>query len=203
MEKLQTKLFEAATQGSVNSLQQLLKDDPLILDRAAVSCFNDTPLHVATMLGHIDFVKEIIRIKPQLVDELNSQQSTPLHLASAKGHVEVVRALLSVDGRACLARDRNALTPLHLAAAKGRVEVVKVLLEAQPDAAYRGESILHLCVKRCQLEALEVLVKTLGEPAFINSRDVDGNTVLHLAVADKQVEVCMLRTDDQVSTIQF
>ncbi|KAH6761359.1 hypothetical protein C2S51_018308 [Perilla frutescens var. frutescens] len=193
MENLQTKLFEAATQGSITSLQRLLNDDPWILDRAVVNSFNETPLHVAAMLGHVDFVKEIIRIKPQLVNELNLQQSSPLHLASAKGHVHVVRALLSVNEGACLARDRNTLTPLHLAASKGRVEAMKLLLQTQPDAARLtvcgGENILHLCVKRYQLEALKLLVEAVGEHSeFINSKDVDGNTVLHLAVADKQVE---------------
>ncbi|KAH6782955.1 hypothetical protein C2S52_007914 [Perilla frutescens var. hirtella] len=193
MEKLQTKLFEAATQGSISSLQQLLKDDPLILHRAVVNCFDETPLHVAAMLGHVDFVKEIIGRKPQLVNELNSQKSSPLHLASAEGHVDVVRALLSADQSTCLVRDKNELTPLHLAASKGRVEVMRVLLEAQPDAArltvYGGESILHLCVKRYQLEALKLVVEAVDEPhELVNSRDVDGNTALHLAVADKQVE---------------
>ncbi|KAH6826286.1 hypothetical protein C2S53_012247 [Perilla frutescens var. hirtella] len=193
MEKLQTKLFEAATQGSISSLQQLLNDDPLILDRDVVNSFNETPLHVAAMIGHVDFVKEIIQLKPQLINELNLQQSSPLHLASAKGHVDVVRFLLSVDKGACLARDRNELTPLHLAASKGRVEAMKLLLQAQPDAArvtvYGGENILHLCVKRYQLEALKLVVEAVGEPhELVNSKDVDGNTVLHLVVADKQVE---------------
>ncbi|KAH6782954.1 hypothetical protein C2S52_007913 [Perilla frutescens var. hirtella] len=93
----------------------------------------------------------------------------------------------------CLVRDRNELTPLHLAAIKGRVEVMKVLLKAQPDAAripvYGGENILYLCVKPYELEALKLLVETVDEPhELVNSQDVDGNTVLHLAVADKQVE---------------
>ncbi|KAH6826290.1 hypothetical protein C2S53_012251 [Perilla frutescens var. hirtella] len=193
MEKMENKMFKASRKGCISSLQQLLKEDPLILDRAVVNSFNETPLHVASMLGHVDFVKEIIKLKPQLVNELNSQKSSPLHLASAKGHVDVVRALLSADQRICFVRDRNELTPLHLAASKGRVEVMKVLLEAQPDAArltvYGGENILHLCVKHYQLEALKLVVEAVGEPhELVNSKDVDGNTVLHLAVGDKQVE---------------
>ncbi|XP_042043358.1 ankyrin repeat-containing protein BDA1-like [Salvia splendens] len=193
MERLQTKLFEAATQNSINSLQQLLIDDPLILERALVNRFNETPLHVAAMLGHVEFVQEIIGLQPQLVNELNSHLSSPLHLAAAKGHVGVVKALLSVDNQACLARDRNELLPLHLAAAKGHVEAMKLLLEARPEAtrvtACGGESILHLCVKSYQLEALKLIVKSVRNAGdFINSRDNDGNTVLHLAVAEKQVE---------------
>ncbi|KAH6782940.1 hypothetical protein C2S52_007899 [Perilla frutescens var. hirtella] len=192
MERPESKLFEAAAKGCLISLQQLLSDDPLILDRVIANYYSETPLHVAAMLGHIDFVKEIIHIKPQLTNELNSQLSSPLHLASAKGHVDVVRALLSVDHHTCLARDSNGLTPLHLAAIKGRDEVVKLLLQAQPDAArltsYGDETILHLCVKNHQLEALKLLVTAVSEPEFVNSKDVDGNTVLHLAVEYKQVE---------------
>ncbi|KAL2237130.1 UNVERIFIED_CONTAM: hypothetical protein Sindi_0904700 [Sesamum indicum] len=192
MERLETELFEAAAKGSITSLQELLKKDPLILDRVVVQIFSETPLHVAAMLGHVDFVKEITRIKPQLITELNSFRSSPLHLASAKGYVDVVMVLLSVDPRMCLARDKNGMTPLHLSAIKGRLQVMKILLQAKPEAAqvavYRGENILHLCVKHYQIEALKLLLDTISDPEFINSKDTDGNTILHLAVADKQVE---------------
>ncbi|EYU19006.1 hypothetical protein MIMGU_mgv1a022409mg [Erythranthe guttata] len=181
--------------GSISSLQKMLNQDPLVLDRFSVNSFSDTPLHVAAMLGHTDFVKEIVSIKPELVNELNSHKSSPLHLASSKGHVGVVKAILSsVDSRTiCLARDRNGLNPLHLAALKGRIEVLQILLQAEPEAAqmtvYRDENILHLCVKHYQLEPLKLMVETaLAHPNFINSKDGDGNTLLHLAVADKQVE---------------
>ncbi|KAL8063148.1 hypothetical protein ABFX02_01G009100 [Erythranthe guttata] len=193
METLQSKLFEAASKGSISSLHKLLKDDPLILDRISVNCFSETPLHVAALLGHVDFVKVIIKAKPELTSELNFQHSSPLHLASAKGHVDVVKALLSVDHRTCMSRDRNGLTPVHLAALKGQLEVIKILVRAKHEAAqvtvYREENILHLCVKHYQLESLKLLMKTtLGHPRFVNSKDGDGNTLLHLAVADKQVE---------------
>ncbi|KAH6826277.1 hypothetical protein C2S53_012238 [Perilla frutescens var. hirtella] len=196
MESPQNKLFEAAAKGCVISLQQLLIDDPLILDRVIINHYSETPLHVAAMLGHIDFVNEIIHMKPQLTNELNSQLSSPLHLASAKGHVDVVRALLAVDHHTCLACDSNGLTPLHLAAIKGRDEVMELLLQAQPDAArltsYGDGTILHLCVKNHQLEALKRLLTAVSEPEFVNSSDADGNTVLHLAVGDKQVETTKL-----------
>ncbi|PIN21536.1 hypothetical protein CDL12_05746 [Handroanthus impetiginosus] len=181
MEELETKLFEAAKTGSVSLLRKLLKEDPLILDRVEVNYFAETHLHVAAILGHVDFVKEIIRIKPELTNELNSHRSSPLHLASAKGHLDVVKGLLTVDPQMCL-------VPI-----KGRIEDMKMLLYAKAAAAqvmaYRGESILHLSVKHYQLEALKVVVNTAGYPEFINSRDSDGNTVLHLSVADKQVEI--------------
>ncbi|KAA8535156.1 hypothetical protein F0562_030159 [Nyssa sinensis] len=192
MERMERMLFEAAVEGSVTSLVGLLQDDPLILDRVIVNCFNETPLHVAAMLGHTDFVKEILRRKPELAREVNSRQSSPLHLASAKGYVEIVQALLSANSEMCLAGDRDGRNPLHLAAIKGQVNVLKELVKARPHAARVivdcGETILHLCVNHNQLEALKLLVETLGSHEFVNYKDDDGNTILHLAVADKQVE---------------
>ncbi|CAA2945051.1 ankyrin repeat-containing BDA1-like [Olea europaea subsp. europaea] len=192
METLENLLFEAAAEGNVNSLKKLLQEDPVILDRVIVNIHSDTPLHVAAILGHIDFVKEILRRRPEFARELNLCQSSPLHLASAKGYIQVVRVLLSANPLMCLARDRNGLTPLHLAAIKGRIEVVKELVHAKCDAARvivgQGRTILHLCVKYYQVEALKFLVNTFRDQDFTNCKDSDGNTILHLAVADKQVE---------------
>ncbi|CAA3000200.1 ankyrin repeat-containing BDA1-like [Olea europaea subsp. europaea] len=174
METLESMHFEAASQGNVDTLKKLVQEDPIILDRVIVNSFSDTPVHIAAILGHSDFVMEILRRRPEFARELNLCQSSPLHLASAKGYIEVVRVLLSANPLMCLVRDRNGLTPLHLAAIKGRIEVVKELVQAKHDAA--------------RIEALKLLVNTIRDQDFTNCKDSDGNTILHLAVADKQVE---------------
>ncbi|XP_022881630.1 ankyrin repeat-containing protein BDA1-like [Olea europaea var. sylvestris] len=192
METLENMLFEAASQGNVDTLKKLVQEDPIILDRVIVNSFSDTPVHIAAILGHSDFVMEILRRRPEFARELNLCQSSPLHLASAKGYIELVRVLLSANPLMCLVRDRNGLTPLHLAAIKGRIEVVKELVQAKHDAARvimgQGQTILHLCVKYYQIEALKLLVNTIRDQDFTNCKDSDGNTILHLAVADKQDE---------------
>ncbi|KAJ9538186.1 hypothetical protein OSB04_030919 [Centaurea solstitialis] len=191
MERMEGLLFDASREGNVTLLQTLLQEDPLILDRVSVNHCDDMPLHVASMLGHVDFVNEILSRNPRLATESDSQRRLPLHIASAKGHVEIVKALLSAHPETCLARDRDGRNPLHVAAIKGRYEVVKELLQAQPHAAramVEQETILHLCVKLNQLEFLKLLVERMGDYEFVNSKDADGNTILHLAVLDKQVE---------------
>ncbi|KVH88521.1 ankyrin repeat-containing protein ITN1-like [Cynara cardunculus var. scolymus] len=193
MKRVEGLLFYASEEGNVTLLQTLLQEDPLILDRVTINRCDDMPLHVASMLGHFDFVNEILSRKPQLARESDSQRRLPLHIASAKGHVEIVKALLSAHPDTCLARDRDGRNPLHLAAIKGRYEVVKELLQAQPHAAramveQEQETILHLCVKHNQLEVLKLLVESMGDHEFVNSKDGDGNNILHLAVADKQIE---------------
>ncbi|KAK2994034.1 hypothetical protein RJ640_018791, partial [Escallonia rubra] len=152
--------FEAAIEGGVTSLLRVFQEDPLILDRV-INSFEETPLRVAAMRGHGDFVKDILIRKPELAKELDSQRMSPLHWASAKGHVEIVRTLLLVKPDMCFASDRDGRNPLHLAAINGH----------------------H------QLEALKFLVETGGDHEFVSSKDDDGNTILNLAVADNQTEL--------------
>ncbi|GMP94874.1 hypothetical protein CsSME_00044150 [Camellia sinensis var. sinensis] len=149
-ERMELRLHEAAIQGDVTLLQEILREDPLVLDRVNSGWFGRSPLHVAALRGHTNFVKEVLRLNPDLAEILDSSHRLPLHLAAAKGHVEVVQALISVDLDMCLTRDENGKNPLHLAVMKGKVDVLKVLVQANPYAAEavmdRGETILHLCM---------------------------------------------------------
>ncbi|KAK6927248.1 Ankyrin repeat, partial [Dillenia turbinata] len=191
-DRMEKRLQEAAMKGSVETLLNLLNEDELLLDRFIVGCYQETPLHIAAMLGHVDFCQALLARKPELAAELDHRRSSPLHLAAAKGYLEVVKALILVNAEMCLVSDRDGMNPLHLAAIKGRVDVLKELARTKPQAARalvdHGETILHLCVTCNQLEALKCLVEIMADHEFVNSKDDDGNTILHLAIADKQVE---------------
>ncbi|WJZ82545.1 hypothetical protein VitviT2T_002296 [Vitis vinifera] len=187
-------MFKAARDGNVVDLFNLLEADPLILERL-VTASADTPLHVAAMLGHLDFVKEVIKHKSNVVEyvkELNQQGFSPMHLAAAHGHVDVVRRLIEISSELCCLKGRDGMTPLHCASVKGRAETMNLLLSASPlcvlEVTERGETALHIAVKNNQLDALRVLVEWLWRSktlVVINSKDGDGNTVLHLAAARK------------------
>ncbi|KAF8369666.1 hypothetical protein HHK36_032310 [Tetracentron sinense] len=170
----------------------MLQEDPLLLDRIIVACISDTPLHVAAILGHTDFSRELLNRSPDLAREFNSEGSSPLHLASAKGYLDIVKELLLIDPEICFDRNQDGRTPLHVAAVKGRVEVLNELIRVKPEAIRvltdRGETILHLCVKHNRLEALRLLVESIEKDEFLNLKDRLGNTILHLAVAKKHVE---------------
>ncbi|GMP94885.1 hypothetical protein CsSME_00044156 [Camellia sinensis var. sinensis] len=190
---MEQRLHEAAIKGSVTLLHKVLEEDPLVLDRVTFGSFGWSPLHVAALRGHTDFVTKILVLNPDLIEVLDSSQRSALHLASAKGHVQIVQALILVDPDMCLARDKDGTNPLHLAVMKGKVDVLKVLVQANPHAAEvvmdRGETILHLCVMRNQFESLKELMDTIKNKEFVNAIDGGGHTILHLAVANKQVEV--------------
>ena len=87
------RLYEASANGSVNSLKQLMAEDPLALARASVTCFDETPLHIAAMLGHLDSAKALVTHKPDMAMAIDLQGRSPLHLASANVYIEIVNML--------------------------------------------------------------------------------------------------------------
>ncbi|KAJ0030250.1 hypothetical protein Pint_14363 [Pistacia integerrima] len=199
---MERRIYEAAVEGNIISLLNLLQEDALILDRITVSCYGETPLHIASMLGHAEFVQELLGRKPELAGELDSRKSSPLHLATSKGYLDIVKKLVSVNPEMCFARDRDGKNPVHIAVIKGHVSVLKELVKVRPNAARmlmeRGETVLHACVRFDQLEAMKFLMEQMSDHEFVNSKDDDGNTILHLAVACKQVEAIQFLTTNNV-----
>ncbi|KAI8022960.1 Ankyrin repeat-containing protein ITN1 [Camellia lanceoleosa] len=161
-QKLQ-ELHEAIVEGNnkLEAFREILNNDPKILDRIKVGCFIHSPLHVAAYHGHLEFVQEILKKSPGLVEVLDSRRWSPLHLASAQGHLDIVQALVSENPDMCTALDGDARTPLHLAAMKGNLEVLDKLFEAS----------------------------LYGPHELMNVKDVAGNTILHLAVRNKKLQV--------------
>ncbi|KAI5346775.1 PREDICTED: ankyrin [Prunus dulcis] len=190
------RLFEASHTGDVQLLHQLLAENPLLLHSLALA-FTENPLHVASTAGHVDFVKEIVRLKPAFVRELNQEGFSPMHIASANGYFEIVRELLKVDQILCRLNGRDQWTPLHYAAARGRVDVVGEMVLACPesveDVTIQGETALHLAVKNSQFEAIKVAVELAIQlrkaNVLLNMKDKHGNTALHLATWKKQHQV--------------
>nr|GMD42225.1 ankyrin repeat-containing protein At3g12360-like [Ipomoea batatas] len=176
--------------GNTVALQQLLANDELILERITVTRFDETPLHIAAMRGHVEFAAAILERNIELASELDSRKMSPLHIASVKGNVRMVKLLVWACPEMCVARDRYGRNPLHLAAMKGRVGVVKELLRTRPEAARQrtdfDETVLHLCVKHNQLEALEMMLESIESKG-------DGDEFVNATVKDfvrnKQADV--------------
>ncbi|KAK2633154.1 hypothetical protein EUGRSUZ_L00437 [Eucalyptus grandis] len=169
----------------------LLQEDRLILARASVTCFNETPLHVACMLGHVPFAKALLAHKRDLAMELDSQGRTPLHWASANGYVEIARELLQSEPLACLVHDEDGWTPLHLATMKGRsnivIELVKARSEATEHRLSHGQTALHLGVSHNRLEALKVLVETMRDGDLVKAQDDEVKYLLQISEVDMNI----------------
>ncbi|PON71064.1 Transmembrane protein [Parasponia andersonii] len=176
-------------------LHQLLVEKPLILHTPALSS-SENPLHVASMAGHTDFVKEILRLKPEFAKQVNEDGFSPIHMASANGYLEILRELLTVDRRLCRIEGRNKWTPLHFAASRGRSDIIKEILVACPesleDVTVQKESALLLAIRYSQFEAIDVVLRWIREKKrddILNMRDEFGNSALHQATWRKHRQV--------------
>ncbi|XP_057776271.1 ankyrin repeat-containing protein At5g02620-like [Salvia miltiorrhiza] len=189
-EVIRKKLYDAATLGDATTFQELLQEDPYLLD---VVSFPDSRnlLHIATRSGQAAIVEEILRINQHLAWSLDSQKSSSLHIAAAKGTVEIASKLLAIAPQTCWLRDCHGMNPVHIAAMNGHVEILEEFirhdrLPATEKVDHR-QTVLHLCVKHGQLRVLQVLVNHFRE--LVHLQDDYGETVLHLAVRYKQVEI--------------
>ncbi|PON99759.1 Transmembrane protein [Trema orientale] len=200
---MENRLFEAALTGNVETLHKLREENPLILSDYSLISPHENPLHVATKAGKLGFVKEMIRLKPESVMELNKEGFRPLDIASALGHVEIVKEIIASTSCTtttsgndiCRLKGKDGRTAMHYAVIHGKIEVIDELVsfsvECVKDLTVLGETTLHLAVKYYRFEALRSLVESLeklGLEELVNWGDKDGNTVLHLAVSRKQHE---------------
>ncbi|XP_044497572.1 ankyrin repeat-containing protein ITN1-like [Mangifera indica] len=169
----------------------LMQNGPFILHKISLTPFTETPLYISALLGHVEFTEAIVSQKPQLVAELDSFKRSPLHLAAAEGHSEIVKELLLANKDLSMFTDQEGRIPLHLAAIRGRVEVTKELISAKPESIFepiRGETALHLCVKLNHLDAVKVLVSSVDDEEFLNSKNLEGNSILQVSTMLQQYE---------------
>ncbi|XP_048326764.2 ankyrin repeat-containing protein BDA1-like [Ziziphus jujuba] len=189
------RLFQAADTGNINLLHHLLAQSSSILHTIALAS-NENPLHIASTAGHVEFVKEMIRLKPGFAKEVNQDGFSPIHLASAIGHLEIVKELLKVDRELWRLEARIEWTALHYAASRGRVDIIREMLLACPesieDVHVHEETALHPAVKNSQFKAIHFMINWITgmkKDEILDMKDELGNSILHLATWRKHFQV--------------
>ena len=125
---------------------------------------------------------------------------TPLYTACNLGFLDIVHEL--VDAGASLHRVNSAgFAPLHVACMNGRTDVVNLLLSRGADPNGETELCrrrpLHIAVRGGYRPIVSLLLK---HGADVTKRDLEGNTLLHLACLTKQAEMLgSLVTESQLS----
>ncbi|GKU92311.1 hypothetical protein SLEP1_g6056 [Rubroshorea leprosula] len=178
----ETPLYVAAETGNALIIAEMLKH--MDLKTASISARNGyDAFHIAARQGHVDVLKELLHVFPNLVMTTDLSCTTALHTAAAQGHIEVVNLLLETDSNLAKIAKNNGKTALHSAARMGHLEVVKALLNKDPSAGFRidkkGQTALHMAVKGQQEEMVLELLKP--DPSVLNLGDNKGNTALHIA----------------------
>ena len=192
-EVMEKKLYNACLRGDVDKLKQLIREDELILARVLISsCFNQTVLHVASMLGHFEFAESLLSYKPDFASRLDSQGRSPLHLASANGYANIVILLLEYDPKMCIVLDEDGRTPLQLAVMNGQHEAVSELIKVKSELHEQelGE-VLQLCVMYNRLNVLVLVLESTSQH-LSNRRYDKGKTILQLATSLTRTQVISL-----------
>ncbi|WOG94947.1 hypothetical protein DCAR_0314244 [Daucus carota subsp. sativus] len=184
------KLYNACLKGDVRMLEALIREDELTLARVSISSyFNQTPLHLASMLGHSEFAEFLLSHKPDFANRFDSQGRSALHLASANGYANIVKLLLAQNETMCSVPDVDERTPLHLAVMNGQYDCVEEFIKANSKSNDQGlDAVLHMCV---MCNRLDVLILVLGKnPIDLSDvKDEDGNTILHYAAGLRRIQI--------------
>ena len=205
------RLNQAAQDGNIDAFYVIIREDVKLLEPIDESPFVDTPLHRSASAGHIPFSIGMMKLRPSFISKPNPDGHTPICLALRNGHTEMVRQLLQHNADLVRVKGRECMTPLHYTATKiGREgltpphyeaktkdylalleNILSVCSDSITDMTTRNETALHVALKNNNLEAFKFLVGWLLRKwpywrKILEQKDVEGNTVLHIAISRNQ-----------------
>ncbi|TYI29671.1 hypothetical protein ES332_A05G333100v1 [Gossypium tomentosum] len=205
------KLMVAAEHNDIDMLYQLIEEDTNVLHRMDKMDVVDTPLHMASSKGCVDFAMEMMYLKPSLAKKLNKEGLSPVHVALKCGHTELALSLLKLDKTLVGVRGRMGYTPLHYLVMyeKKKEDLNKFFDDYHPciinDLTSQGEIALHVAAKghnealKCLLEWLRKTAKIsmLQKDKLLDMGNRDKETVLHvLAWNQPEPQIVKLLSND-------
>ncbi|KAG8363462.1 hypothetical protein BUALT_Bualt19G0025000 [Buddleja alternifolia] len=203
-------LINAASAGDTAALNQLLQEKPFILPDTAMINSIENVLNTAIKSENFQISTQIARSNRHILTVQDRDGVRPIDVASAYGFVQMVREILILapnPAEICRLPGKDGKSAIHHASINGRVDVIDELMEKCPDCVRDvtsfGETALHLAVKYYKFEVFKSLLQwleRLGMMEVVNSKDKDGNTVLHYAASKKQLEVVELLLDRNATT---
>ncbi|XP_016365820.1 serine/threonine-protein phosphatase 6 regulatory ankyrin repeat subunit C-like [Sinocyclocheilus rhinocerous] len=146
-------------------------------------------LHIAAAHSKDEIVKLLARKTDPNLPAGPSDQ-LPLHYAASRptGGLGVVQTLLKFSSKdARLIPDKDGCLPLLLAVEAGNVVIVRELLSGQSEPQLRamkaanGDTVLHICCRRKDVEMAKVLVEFGVNP---DSQNNEWQTPLHIAALE-------------------
>ncbi|XP_031216074.1 ankyrin repeat domain-containing protein 55 isoform X4 [Mastomys coucha] len=185
-----TMVYQAASNGDVNSLTAVIREDPSILE----CCDSEgcTPLMHAVSGRQVDTVKLLLKMGANI----NTQDAcgrTSLCLATYLGWLEGCVSLLR-NGAKHNIPDKNGRLPLHAATAEPDVRLLIVLLQQSSLGEINhqdteGMTPLHWAAFHNRPQHTQMLLKKGADPTLV---DKDFKTALHWAVQSGNRILCSI-----------
>ncbi|XP_037655207.1 ankyrin repeat domain-containing protein 55 [Choloepus didactylus] len=185
-----TMVYQAASNGDVNTLTAVIREDPAILE----CCDSEgcTPLMHAVSGRQVDTVKLLLKMGAN-INMQDAYGRTSLCVATYLGWLEGCVSLLRNGARHNIP-DKNGRLPLHAATAEPDVRLLTVLLQQSNLSEINhqdneGMTPLHWAAFHNQPQHTQVLLKKGADPTLV---DKDFKTALHWAVQSGNRILCSI-----------
>ncbi len=120
-------------------------------------------LHFAAGEGHLEMVRNLLRIYPYGAMQPSKKGKLPLHFAARWGHLRVAQELLLAAPISIAEVDWEGSLPIHEAAREGEYRMCKFLLDRYPQGLHRanmrGEIPLFPAVRTNNLELVIMFLR--------------------------------------------
>lgn len=183
-------VYQAASNGDVNSLTSVIREDPSILE----CCDSEgcTPLMHAVSGRQVDTVKLLLKMGAN-INTQDAYGRTSLCLATYLGWLEGCVSLLR-NGAKHNIPDKNGRLPLHAATAEPDVRLLIVLLQQSSLSEINhqdteGMTPLHWAAFHNRPQHTQMLLKKGADPTLV---DKDFKTALHWAVQSGNRILCSI-----------
>ncbi|PNI24104.1 ANKRD55 isoform 2 [Pan troglodytes] len=169
-----TMVYQAASNGDVNALTAVIREDPSILE----CCDSEgcTPLMHAVSGRQVDTVKLLLKMGAN-INMQDAYGRTSLCLATYLGWLEGCVSLLR-NGAKHNIPDKNGRLPLHAATAEPDVRLLTVLLQQS-----NISEINHQDNESGNRILCSIILSHHQGPSIINYDDESGKTCVHIAAA--------------------
>ena len=146
----------------------------------------DTPLHIAISLNRsLDVIRALLDGGSDVYIR-NIDGQTPLYIAIENKLETLIPVLLS-SGSEIFAEDNSGVTPFDLAT-RDNDDIINLLFtpEAMNQRDRAGNTMLHRAI--INRSSTDLIGRILDQNAFIDARNGEGDTALHIAVRMNQRE---------------
>ncbi|XP_020932403.1 ankyrin repeat domain-containing protein 55 isoform X2 [Sus scrofa] len=185
-----TMVYQAASNGDVNALTAVIREDPSILE----CCDSEgcTPLMHAVSGRQVDTVKLLLKMGAN-INMQDTYGRTSLCLATYLGWLEGCVSLLR-NGAKHNIPDKNGRLPLHAATAEPDVRLLTVLVQQSNLSEINhqdneGMTPLHWAAFHNRPQHTQMLLKKGADPTLV---DKDFKTALHWAVQSGNRILCSI-----------